>query len=110
MRRNQRPLLLRRSRKRRSRAGVPTRRGMTDHRFFDRAGPYSLDELAELSGARLWGEADGKQVFSDVAPLETAGPEDVAFLDNRKYVEAFVHSRAGAAFIDERFAERAPAG
>jgi UDP-3-O-[3-hydroxymyristoyl] glucosamine N-acyltransferase len=83
---------------------------MADHRFFDRAGPYSLDELAALSGARLWGEADGKQLFRDVAPLETAGPDDVTFLDNRKYVDAFVRSRAGAAFIDEKFAERAPAG
>ena len=83
---------------------------MTDHRFFDRAGPYSLDELAALTGARLWGEADGKRVFSDVAPLETAGPEDVTFLDNRKYVDAFIRSRAGAACIDEKFAERAPAG
>ena len=83
---------------------------MTDLRFFDRAGPYSLDELATLSGARLAGEAAGRQLFRDVAPLETAGPEDVAFLDNRKYVEAFARSRAGAAFIDERFADRAPAG
>jgi len=83
---------------------------MTDHRFFDRAGPYSLDELAALTVARLWGEADGKRVFSDVAPLETAGPEDVTFLDNRKYVDAFIRSRAGAACIDEKFAERAPAG
>jgi UDP-3-O-[3-hydroxymyristoyl] glucosamine N-acyltransferase len=83
---------------------------MTDLRFFDRAGPYSLDELAELSGARLGGGADGKQLITDVAPLETAGPEDVTFLDNRKYLEAFAGSRAGAAFVDERFAERAPAG
>src|SRR5947207_13257394 len=83
---------------------------MTDHRFFDRVGPYSLDELAALSGARLWGEAGGERVFSDVAPLETAGPDDVTFLDNRKYVDAFVRSRAGAAFINEKFAERAPAG
>jgi UDP-3-O-[3-hydroxymyristoyl] glucosamine N-acyltransferase len=83
---------------------------MTDQRFFDRAGPFSLDELVALSGARVWGGADGKQVLRDVAPLETAGPDDVTFLDNRKYVEAFVASRAGAAFIDERYAERAPAG
>jgi UDP-3-O-[3-hydroxymyristoyl] glucosamine N-acyltransferase len=83
---------------------------MTDLRFFDRAGPYSLDELAALSGARLSDAAAGKRPFSDVAPLETAGPQDVTFLDNRKYVEAFVQSRAGAAFVDERFAERAPAG
>ena len=83
---------------------------MTDLRFFDRAGPYSLDELAELSGARLGDGADGKQLMTDVAPLETAGPEDVTFLDNRKYLDAFAGSRAGAAFVDERFAERAPAG
>jgi UDP-3-O-[3-hydroxymyristoyl] glucosamine N-acyltransferase len=83
---------------------------MTDHRFFDRAGPYSLDELAALTGATAWRGTDGKRLFSDVAPLETAGPEDVTFLDNRKYVDAFVRSRAGAAFIDERFATQAPAG
>ncbi|MBV8492271.1 MAG: UDP-3-O-(3-hydroxymyristoyl)glucosamine N-acyltransferase [Alphaproteobacteria bacterium] len=83
---------------------------MTDLRFFDRAGPYSLGELAKLSGAKLAGEAGDGKLFRDVAPLETAGGEDVTFLDNRKYVEAFVRSRAGAAFIDERFSDRAPAG
>ena len=83
---------------------------MTDLRFFNRAGPYSLGELAELSGARLGGGVDGKQLITDVAPLETAGPEDITFLDNRKYLDAFAASRAGAAFVDERFAERAPAG
>lgn len=83
---------------------------MTDLRFFNRAGPYSLGELAELSGARLGGGVDGKQVITDVSPIETAGPEDITFLDNRKYLDAFAGSRAGAAFVDERFAERAPAG
>ena len=83
---------------------------MTDLRFFNRAGPYSLGELAELSGARLGGGVDGKQLITDVAPLETAGPEDITFLENRKYLDAFAGSRAGAAFVDERFAERAPAG
>ena len=82
---------------------------MTDLRFFDRAGPYSLDALARLTGARLRDGAADKQL-ADVAPLETAGPDEVTFLDNRKYIEAFARSRAGAAFVDERFAERAPAG
>ena len=82
---------------------------MTDLRFFDRAGPYSLDALATLTGARLRDGAADKQL-ADVAPLETAGPDEVTFLDNRKYIETFSRSRAGAAFVDERFAERAPAG
>ena len=48
--------------------------------------------------------------MADVAPLETAGPDDLTFLDNRKYAEAFAASRAGAAFVDERMAGKAPPG
>ena len=83
---------------------------MADPRFFERAGPYSLDALADLTGARLVEPAAGGRLFRDVAPLETAGPEDVTFLDNRKYVDAFAASRAGAAFVDERLTGRAPSG
>ena len=83
---------------------------MADSRFFDRAGPHSLAALAELSGARLRDPADGGRLIADVAPLETAGPDEVTFLDNRKYTEAFARSRAGAAFIDERVADKAPPG
>lgn len=83
---------------------------MADPRFFDRVGPFSVEALAALSGARLRNPADGGRLISDVAPLESAGPDDVTFLDNRKYVEAFSRSRAGAAFIDERLAQKAPTG
>ena len=83
---------------------------MADPRFFDRAGPYSLDALAALSGATLHDPGDGRRVFGDVAPVETAGPDDVTFLDNRKYVDAFARSRAGAAFVDQRLVGKAPAG
>lgn len=83
---------------------------MADPRFFDRAGPFTLDALSQLSGARLLPPEEGGRLCSDVAPLETAGPEDVSFLENRKYLEVFLRSRAGAAFVDEKTAERAPAG
>src|SRR5205807_3384979 len=62
---------------------------MADPRFFTRAGPYSLGALATLSGATLRDGADGERRFIDVAPLETAGPDDVTFLDNRKYLDEF---------------------
>jgi UDP-3-O-[3-hydroxymyristoyl] glucosamine N-acyltransferase len=83
---------------------------MADRRFFDRAGPFTLDALCALSGARLLRAEDGRRLFGDVAPLEIAGPEDISFLENRRYIEAFVRSRAGAAFVDEKAAERAPSG
>lgn len=83
---------------------------MADPRFFDRAGPHNLAALAELTGARLLDPDAGGRLIEDVAPLETAGPSDVTFLDNRKYTDAFARSRAGAAFVDERGADKAPRG
>jgi UDP-3-O-[3-hydroxymyristoyl] glucosamine N-acyltransferase len=83
---------------------------MADPRFFDRAGPFSLDALAALCGANLHDSKGGDRLFADVAPLETAGPEDVTFLDNRKYLDAFARSHAGAAFVDARLIGKAPAG
>ena len=83
---------------------------MADPRFFERAGPHTLDALASLSGAQLRDPATGHRLMTDVAPLETAGADDVTFLDNRKYADAFAASRAGAAFVDERMAGKAPPG
>lgn len=83
---------------------------MADPRFFTVAGPFSLKELAERTGAALSPRADPGQQCSDVAPLETAGPTHIAFLDNRKYLPAFEATRAGAAFVHPTLADRAPAG
>jgi UDP-3-O-[3-hydroxymyristoyl] glucosamine N-acyltransferase len=83
---------------------------MADPRFFNRAGPFTLDALSALTGAGLLRAEDGARLCRDVAPLETAGPDEVSFLENRKYIEAFSHSSAGAAFVDERAAAHAPAG
>ncbi|HEX3863109.1 MAG TPA: UDP-3-O-(3-hydroxymyristoyl)glucosamine N-acyltransferase [Stellaceae bacterium] len=82
---------------------------MADTRFFDRAGPQTLGALAVSCGATLQDPNTAGRLCHDVAPLETAGPDDVAFLDNLKYADAFAHSRAGAAFVVERLASRAPA-
>jgi len=83
---------------------------MADPRFFRRVGPFSLEALAALSGARLADPAFGARSIEDVAPLETAGPADVTFLNNRKYTDAFIRSRAGAAFVAEGLAAKAPGG
>jgi len=83
---------------------------MADSRFFQRAGPHSLTALAALTGTRLEPQDAGHRLIEDVAPVETAGPADVTFLDNRKYTAAFVRSGAGAAFASEAIAPRAPTG
>jgi UDP-3-O-[3-hydroxymyristoyl] glucosamine N-acyltransferase len=81
---------------------------MADPRFFARAGPFALDTLAGCSGARLLHPQDASRTIYDVAALDTAGPSELSFFDNRKYLDAFLSSRAGAAFVDERAAARAP--
>jgi UDP-3-O-[3-hydroxymyristoyl] glucosamine N-acyltransferase len=83
---------------------------MADPRFFSRAGPFALAELARRGAARLRDPADGEKLFCDVAPLETAGPDELSFLENRKYLPAFRASRAGATVVDEAVADQAPAG
>src|SRR5579864_2535506 len=83
---------------------------MADQRFFTRAGPFALAELARLSGAELRRETDEAKLFRDVAPLETATADEASFLENRKYLETFRRSRAGAVFVDERAAGAAPPG
>lgn len=83
---------------------------MADPRFFDRAGPVPLDLLAQRTGAVLRGCADAARPIHDVAALESAGPDEVSFFDNRKYLAAFATSRAGAVFALEKWVPHAPPG
>ncbi len=83
---------------------------MADPRFFANAGPFTLGELARRSGAELGSGADAGKRITDVAPLDTAGPDHISFLDNRKYVQAFAASRAGACLVHPSLASRAPVG
>ena len=83
---------------------------MADPRFFKRSGPFTFAELAQLSGSQLLHAELAERLCHDVAPLETAGPQEASFLDNRKYAGAFRASRAGAVFVDEWAVARAPTG
>ncbi len=83
---------------------------MADPRFFRVSGPFTLARLAEIAGATIAPGADPGRVFKDVAALETAGADDVSFLDNRKYVAAFAASKAGACVVRADLADRAPPG
>lgn len=82
---------------------------MADPRFFTVHGPFTLAELARVSGATLDAGADGAAVFRDVAPLDTAGASDVSFLHNKRYAAAFSASAAGACVVEPAFAAKAPA-
>jgi UDP-3-O-[3-hydroxymyristoyl] glucosamine N-acyltransferase len=78
-----------------------------DRRFFSRTGPHALGAIAAAAGATT--DAPSR-MFTGVAPLQTAGPEDVSFLDNKRYASLLDTTRAGAVILAPEFARRVPDG
>lgn len=81
---------------------------MADPRFFSVKGPFTVAELAEIGSARLYAEEDSGTVIRDVAPLDTAGPDDISFFDNPRYLDAFGRTGAGACLVHPRHRDHAP--
>lgn len=96
--------------------------------FFDRAGPFTISEIAKATGAERFGrvpEGSGADaavgaaavcglpndpVLSDVRPLTEATLAHVTFVDNRKFLVHLSATQAGACFIHPSFADRVPTG
>ncbi|MCG8492304.1 MAG: UDP-3-O-(3-hydroxymyristoyl)glucosamine N-acyltransferase [Sneathiellales bacterium] len=83
---------------------------MADSDFFTNKGPFRLAELAEISGASLYQDADPDQLIRDVLPLSTADENSLSFFSNPKYLPEFKKTKAGVCVIDETYAEHAPDG
>lgn len=83
---------------------------MAEPSFFPVAASLSFSEVASLCGVALPEGADPVRLVEGVAPLETAGAGDAAYMDNPKYVAALTATGAGLCFVSPRFAERVPAG
>ncbi len=83
---------------------------MADLRFFDRKGPFTLQQVLTLSGATLTAGVDDSLSFEDIAPLDRAKSNQISFFDNPKYLGQFETSSAGACFVKDKYAEKAPKG
>ena len=81
---------------------------MADPRFFDRAGPFTLGELAERAGATLGANADPGLEIEDIGPLDAAGPRAMSFFDNRRYADSLAASAAAACLIRGADSGKAP--
>lgn len=78
--------------------------------FFQTAGPFSLSDIAAAVHAELGEGCDGARLYRDVKPLSDAGPNDVTFLDNRKYFDQLAETNAGACLILPELVSEVPAG
>ncbi len=78
-----------------------------DARFFRNSGPHTLAAVVDAA----LGEAPPRRLMlAGIAPLQLAGPDQVSFLDNRKYLPALAATQAGAVIVHPNQAAAVPAG
>ena len=83
---------------------------MSEPIFFRPRAPFSIAEVAALTGAEPGAGADEARTIGNVRPLDLAGPSDLSFFDHARFRDAFRTSRAGACFIRAEQAGEAPGG
>ena len=81
---------------------------MTEPLFFKRPQGLSAGEIAALTGAEPYASANLDRRVSGIAPLDRAGPSDLSFIDNAKFVRQLPATNAGICLAGSRFAERVP--
>ena len=67
---------------------------------------HTLGELAERLGLTYRGDA-GRPLLG-LATLAAAGPEDLSFLSNNKYLSQLADTRAGAVILHPDMADQCP--
>jgi UDP-3-O-[3-hydroxymyristoyl] glucosamine N-acyltransferase len=72
---------------------------MADPRFYRRAGPFSLAQIAKRVGGGLAVGVDSARAISDVASLSTAGADEIAFVADAAYGVFLAESRCGAVIL-----------
>ncbi|MBS0642502.1 MAG: UDP-3-O-(3-hydroxymyristoyl)glucosamine N-acyltransferase [Proteobacteria bacterium] len=80
---------------------------MGDARFYARCGPHGLADIAAVAAATA---PVSDRLFTGVAPLQSAQPDQVSFLDNRRYAAALERTLAGAVIVHPDMQDRVPAG
>jgi len=76
--------------------------------FFKRGAGLSLREIATLVGGEPRARADLDRRINAIAPLDRAGPSDLAFLESSKYAQQAATTVAGACLTTPRFNDALP--
>ena len=82
---------------------------MAEPVFFTRGAPLSLAEVAAIAAVAVPEGAPDLSI-ENVAPIDDAGPRDLAYMDNARYVDALAQTKAGICLVSKRFASSVPAG
>jgi UDP-3-O-[3-hydroxymyristoyl] glucosamine N-acyltransferase len=77
---------------------------MTDDRFYERAGPFTLAEIASRIGAEMGKGDPAGLMLRDVASLEGAEAGDISLFSDAKYANAFAVTKASVVLTSDRLA------
>jgi UDP-3-O-[3-hydroxymyristoyl] glucosamine N-acyltransferase len=77
-------------------------------RFFQDNRELTIGEIVALTHATPRPATPLDRRISNIAPLDVAGPSDIAFLDNAKYAGELATTHAGVCLLAPRFEARAP--
>ena len=77
---------------------------MTDDRFYERAGPFTLAEIASRIGAEVSKGDPAGLALRDVASLEGAEAGDISLFSDAKYANAFAVTKASVVLTSDRLA------
>jgi len=83
---------------------------MANTSFFSLADTPTLATIIEWTGVKAAPEADLSQRIIGVGPLGRAGPGELSFLDNPRYVAELETTRASAVFMQARYSSATPRG
>lgn len=82
---------------------------MADVRFYKPVKEITLQDVCALTKAAVKGHMESKS-FKDVATLKNAGPKDISFFHNKKYLDDLKATKAGLIFCAPEFAKDVPEG
>lgn len=81
------------------------------NKFFNRRGPFTLGELASLSGCDLFSNSrtyDSSFLIEDVGTVGGASDKSVTFITNAKYLPDLVNTKAAAVIIEKKYLDKVP--
>lgn len=81
---------------------------MAARRFHKCSGPLTAAQLASALGLELHG--DGTRLIHDAGPLNSAGAQQLSFLDNIKYRQHLASTKAGVVIVKPQFLAEVPKG
>ncbi len=79
--------------------------------FFNKKFEFlTIKQIAEITGAIIFGDANQDQKIQDISTLEKANKNQISFLNSGQYFDKFQSSQAGCCLVEEKYAAKAPQG